>query len=123
MRCWGLTSYRQALAEERQPSVLADSLLADVQAFLEMTANRPDTDPLPWYNGLRLSPAGIVAVLLGELLIHGRDLGRSVGQPWPIPAADARLVIGGLTPILPVLVDPRAARSDGRLRYPGSRWP
>ena len=50
------------------------------------------------------------ALLLGELLVHGWDLARTLRRPWPITAEQARTVIYGAAEVLPFLVDRRVAK-------------
>ncbi|HEX6312230.1 MAG TPA: maleylpyruvate isomerase N-terminal domain-containing protein [Acidimicrobiia bacterium] len=64
-------------------------------------------------------------VLLGELLMHGYDVARSIRAPWPITAREAIAVAEGLLPLLPLVYDGSATggRSfdiDLRLRGRGS---
>jgi uncharacterized protein (TIGR03083 family) len=80
-----------------------------------------DDDSVVWHGGLRLPLATVSCVLAGEALIHGRDIARAVGHPWPIGADRARTVLVGLVPLMPHYVDAeRAARVracyDVRLR-------
>ena len=56
--------------------------------------------------------AEVLAHLVNELLVHGWDIARAVGRPWPLDPADVELVIEGVEPILPGWVDPEKA---GRL--------
>ena len=51
----------------------------------------------------------VLAVALGELLVHGLDLGRATGTAWEIEPVDARLVLGNIGDLLPLLVDPVTA--------------
>lgn len=44
-------------------------------------------------------------LVLGEMLIHGRDLARGLGRPWKIPAGAARHVLIGGTAMLPEYFD------------------
>lgn len=48
-------------------------------------------------------------VLLGELLIHGLDVARTLRAPWPITADQAIAITEGLLPMLPLLYDGSAA--------------
>ncbi len=47
----------------------------------------------------------IAAALLGEQVIHGLDIARAVGAPWPISQDDALLVLAGATAVAPSYVD------------------
>jgi uncharacterized protein (TIGR03083 family) len=49
------------------------------------------------------------ALLLGELLVHGWDLARTLRRPWRITAEQARTVIYGAAEVLPFLVDRKVA--------------
>jgi uncharacterized protein (TIGR03083 family) len=98
-----------SLLPERNCAVLAEQLLEAAEAFRAATAGHAD-ESLPWYGGQKLTTASMTAVVLGELLIHGRDIARGAGRPWPIDADAARRVIGGVAPVLPQFVNFEAAR-------------
>ncbi|TDB96411.1 maleylpyruvate isomerase family mycothiol-dependent enzyme [Actinomadura sp. 7K534] len=74
---------------ERDPVKLADLLRERVGALLRATAETAPDAPLPWLGGSRVPVAGLLAHLLNEILIHGRDIARAARQPWPIPPEDA----------------------------------
>ena len=42
-----------------------------------------------------------LGLLLGELVVHGHDVARALGQPWPIAPGHAALIIESLNPVLP----------------------
>jgi uncharacterized protein (TIGR03083 family) len=90
---------------ERAPSVLARRLEANTHRYLAETAELPATHPVPFYGGLTIELAAQSAILLGEFVIHGYDVARSIGRPWPIDPAHARLIVAGLTAVLPRYVD------------------
>jgi uncharacterized protein (TIGR03083 family) len=96
---------------ERAPSVLARRLEANTHRYLAETAELPATHPVPFYGGLTIELAAQSAILLGEFVIHGYDVARSIGRPWPIDPAHARLIVAGLTAVLPRYVD--RARAAG----------
>ena len=56
-------------------------------------------------------------VVLFELLIHGGDLARGLGKEWVIPADEARLVLTGLTALLPDRLDAEAAGDTNATVY------
>jgi hypothetical protein len=51
-----------------------------------------------------------LGILLGELLVHGRDVARAARCPWSISAEEAAMVVEGVGPILPGWVDREGAR-------------
>jgi uncharacterized protein (TIGR03083 family) len=111
---------------ERDPKRLATELSAAVPAFIAAAAAAPAAEPVRTPFGMAVAPATIAAIVLGEQLIHGLDLARAAGQPWPITADDARLVIPGLIDVLPGYINRDRARGlhvryelrfGGDLRY------
>ena len=101
---------------ERDPAVLADRVEAGeaaLAAFLAEAAGDPEVEA---FAGVRVPLSSLAAVELGELLVHGHDIARACGLPWPIPREDAAPAATGVLPILPHLVDPRKA-AGMRARY------
>jgi uncharacterized protein (TIGR03083 family) len=96
---------RMAAESERAPSVLARRLETDTHRYLAETAELPATHPVPFFGGLTIELAAQSAILLGEFVVHGYDVARSIGRPWPIEAAHARLIVAGVTAVLPRYVD------------------
>jgi hypothetical protein len=47
-----------------------------------------------------------LGVLLGELVVHGRDIAEALHQPWAIHPHHAALIIEALNPLLPGWVRP-----------------
>ena len=95
---------------ERRPAELAHQLLAAERVFLDASAGRPGEELVAWHEGRPLALSAMTAIALGELLVHGWDIARSLGKPWPIDPADARLVVGGMTWVLPRFVSERTLR-------------
>ena len=54
--------------------------------------------------------ASAIALYVEELLVHGLDLARAVGSPWPIAHAEAVMAIAGLLVPLQKFIDPEATR-------------
>ena len=44
------------------------------------------------------------------MVLHGYDVAFALGQPWPIDPGDANLSLGGLAPVLSLIVDPDETR-------------
>jgi uncharacterized protein (TIGR03083 family) len=94
-----------AAEPERAPSVLAKRLEANTHRYLAETAELPATQPVPFFGGVTIELAAQSAILLGEFVVHGHDVARSISRPWPIEAAHARLTIAAITALLPRYVD------------------
>ncbi|MET8909910.1 maleylpyruvate isomerase family mycothiol-dependent enzyme [Micromonospora sp. NPDC004551] len=78
---------------ERDPALLVDRLGRDVDRLLGACADRGPDEVVPWLGDARVPLAGLLAHLVNELLLHGWDLARAVGRPWPVPARDAVLFL------------------------------
>lgn len=91
---------------ESDPDRLADLLLDGIGRFLETTAGRPGDQEVVWHCGLPIDLASLVCVLLGEQILHGFDMAKATGTPWPIEPDHARLVHYAYTPIYVTVVNP-----------------
>jgi uncharacterized protein (TIGR03083 family) len=101
---------------ERDLGRLATELAEGVPAYLAAAAAAPSDQRAGTPIGIGMTPATVTAILLGEQLIHGLDLARGGGVPWPVTAADARLVIPGMMELLPSYLD-RDRTRDLHVRY------
>ena len=63
-----------------------------------------------------LELGSMLAMGLGEYLLHGLDIARALSQPWRIEPEDARLVLAAAMPLLPLLVNP-ATTAGVRVAY------
>lgn len=93
----------------RRPAALADLFAEGTRGFLETTANLPGDRPVPWFGGHALSLASATCLVLEEVLVHGYDIAKAIGRPWPIAARHASLAVDGLTSVLPLMVNPQTA--------------
>ena len=102
---------RQALAEvgERDPKALADLLTAEVGVLLDVLG--PDGDRPAWYFACPHTSAGLGAIMLTELLMHGLDLARATGRPWPLGRDQAAACVHGLVPAVIQFADATTARA------------
>jgi hypothetical protein len=97
---------------ERDPGVLADRIDELAASFVAVT---PATDSVTWLAGMQLPASAVACHLLEELLLHGFDIAKAVGAPWPIEPAHAALVISGA--VVPVLTaEPRTFVNTDKAR-------
>lgn len=96
---------------ERDLTLLADLIEEAAAAFGTALAAQPSRGPVVTANGVPMSPATLVSVLLGEQLIHGLDLARSARQPWSVARGDALRVIPGIMAVAGDYLDRDAASS------------
>ncbi len=97
----GTTAWTGAMLSadpERCLAALADRIDDRGAAFL---ATSPPAGTVRWLGGVDLAPATVACHLLAELLVHGHDVARAVGAPWPIhPGHAALAVVGGGIPLI-----------------------
>jgi mycothiol maleylpyruvate isomerase-like protein len=88
---------------------LADMLEVCGDAYLNAAVNADPGVDIATPNGLVIGPPTMAALLLGEQLVHGLDIARTAGIPWPIAASDALLVFPGALTVMPQYLRPRRA--------------
>jgi uncharacterized protein (TIGR03083 family) len=91
---------------------LVAELRDGVGAFVATTRGKLGSDPFPWYSGITLDVATASGLLLGELVVHGFDAGRTLGVDWPIGAQDARTIVRAAATLAPWYVDPEQTRGE-----------
>jgi len=101
---------------ERDPRVLAERARVGERALLAYVREVDGDPPVELFRGAVVSLSTLLAVELGEILVHGHDIARASGLAWSIDRAHAAAAAGGMLPLLPHLVDRRAA-AGRRLRY------
>jgi Mycothiol maleylpyruvate isomerase N-terminal domain len=74
---------------ERDPRRLADLVRSDIDGILRASQDVDPATAVPWLGGSRVPLAGVLAHMLNELQIHGRDIARAGRAPWPVPAEEA----------------------------------
>ncbi len=87
-----------------------DEALAAVRA--SFGPDRMDLhERFPFHGGTTIDGAGGLSNIVGEYLIHGFDIARAAGYPWPIASRDALLVLNGVMQLLPAYAEPSARGS------------
>jgi hypothetical protein len=88
---------------ERNPAVLADRIDTLAHEF-DDAASRSRAATVDWLQGVRLTPSTVACHLLEECLIHGHDIAKATGRPWPIQRRHALLAVqGGVLPLITAL--------------------
>ena len=88
---------------ERDPAVLADRIGTLADEFDDV-ASRSRSATVDWLQGARLTPSAVACHLLEECLVHGHDIARVTGRPWPIQRDHALLAVeGGVIPLIAAL--------------------
>jgi hypothetical protein len=94
---------------EREPKEIADAIDVAALMFREAFASYLEDDAT-WHAGLRIPPASMVGILVGDMLIHGWDIATAIERPWLIDAPDASLAFAATILVGPHFVDAEAAR-------------
>lgn len=107
---------------ERRPRVLADRLERGDEELVSYVRTLEGDPILRPFEGVDVPLSTVLAVELGELLVHGEDIARAARLPGCIPGDEAALTLEGFLPILPFAVDERRAigctmRCELRIRH------
>jgi uncharacterized protein (TIGR03083 family) len=94
---------------QRDLHQLADMIEDAARAYVTVAASADPTATITTPNGLNIAPSTMTSLLLGEQVVHGFDVARSVDVPWPISVDDALLVIPGVLSIAPHYLRPSRA--------------
>ena len=75
-------------------------------------ARQVDGDPAVHpFAGVEVPLSTLLAVELGELLVHGFDIARAAHLPWSVEPTAALLTLQGYLPLMPYMLD--VARAQG----------
>lgn len=114
----------QSLAEdpERDPSVLADRLEGGVKELVRYAGTVEGNPAVTPFIGVEVPLSTLLAVELGEVLVHGYDIAHAAGLPWRIEASDALVAHREFLPLFPYLLDEKrsaGARVNAEMRIRG----
>ncbi len=116
-----------AASAELDPAALADTVGTAAATYLAAARDRAGDPQVTWHAGLQLPLSSLLAVTIGEAMVHGYDIARATGARWRLPVPWAHTVFRGLLPVVPSYLDVDRtaavrARFDVRLRGdPGAR--
>ncbi|MDL4773922.1 MULTISPECIES: maleylpyruvate isomerase N-terminal domain-containing protein [Thermomonosporaceae] len=74
---------------EREPHRLGGEIKAEIARILAATESGDPAAAVDWVGGSRVPLAGVLAHLLNELQIHGRDMALGLRVPWTVPPEEA----------------------------------
>lgn len=77
----------------RDIAALADRIEAAAAELTALSAGLEPDHEFEWFGGSRLPLKAVHAHVVSELLVHGDDVARAVGRPWPIRRADALIAL------------------------------
>ena len=133
---WDLSALSQVLVAgegRRTPAEMADRIDASVARFLAAVEAAGEDSSHSWLiQGTEMPLSTLTCQVLNELTVHGHDIARAEGIPWPIDSGHAALILQGfLFPALHTLgramvVQEKAGKVDARfevrLRGDGRAW-
>ncbi|WP_067537237.1 maleylpyruvate isomerase family mycothiol-dependent enzyme [Nocardia crassostreae] len=96
--------------DSRDPRELARRVVAGTEAFIETLdgfAGEPRTMMFDGDQRIRADRAR--GTLLGEFVVHGYDIARTLGKPWAIDPAHVPIIMDGLNQVIPGWVNPALA--------------
>lgn len=113
-RMAAMTSSTLAAEPVRDPAAAAMALREAVTAFVNQAEQQAPDDAVqtPWYGaGASLPVAMDSRLMIGEMLIHGLDVARGLGKPWPLSRDEVLLVIPAIYAMMPRLFKTEVGRN------------
>jgi uncharacterized protein (TIGR03083 family) len=107
----GLNAREVAGLATTSTQVMADRLRGSLVELADVINGFADQQPVfQFHGGQKIQADVALGILLGELVIHGRDIARALHREWPVNPAYVELIMRGVTPILPGWLDADRAR-------------
>ena len=94
-----------AAEPERDLTTVAGLIEEATATWITGADERLPTDRFDWHGIVAITFADATGILLGEFLVHRRDIAAAGNRPWEIAPEDARTILTGVLPLLPIAVD------------------
>jgi hypothetical protein len=94
---------------ETDPRQLSALFMDAARRLLDVTDGRSGEQSAP-VNGIPCNLAQLMGLELGEWVLHGYDIAKATGHPWPIDPVHAPLVLYGYAPAFALVVNPETAK-------------
>jgi len=91
---------------------VADAIDGSMALMAEVAPHIPDDQLFEFHLGLTVDAAAAWANLCSEFLVHGSDIARATGRPWPFPADDVEGIWRNLMPVASGWLRPEARHVD-----------
>jgi uncharacterized protein (TIGR03083 family) len=99
-----------------------DAIERATAGFVAATADLPLEHPMRWHD-VTSNVGTVYGIFLGELLIHGRDIARTLRRPWSISRPEALLIFEAITGVAKWFVNPKRAKPDATFQLSLRRGP
>jgi uncharacterized protein (TIGR03083 family) len=111
-----------AAEPERDPARIANGIDASIEHFLSWAKAAAPGDIASFSAGYSMDVTTTVCTLVGELVMHGHDIARTLGTPWNVDPRAAVFAAYSTSAALPLAFDEKAAagvsiHADIRLRH------
>jgi len=107
------------------PAAIADEVAALADVVGQFAPHVPADRTFPFHCGVPITLTGGLAVVVGEVAVHGAEMAAAAGVPWEVAPADLLLVWRHASPVLQGWLRPEAAGADEawELRFPEAEEP
>ncbi|HEX7131107.1 MAG TPA: maleylpyruvate isomerase family mycothiol-dependent enzyme [Iamia sp.] len=86
---------------ERDLAALADLVATEGAAAFANLDLLPVDLAFPFHGGTMSTVVPVSCVVVGELLVHGRDIATACDRDWPLADGEAALVLAGMAALMP----------------------
>ena len=107
--------------EDRRPQALVQRIQGAVSELTNAASSRDGDPRVAWHNGLSTPISALLALMVGEAMMHGYDITRAHRRRWRIPPTWAETTFRGILQVVPLYFLPERsaglhARFEMRLR-------